>query len=239
MLGIPSLETNLKDFRTDLNVKKLKQSVRILHSPSHPSAKGTLYIKKAILNLQKKGHEIEFILVNGVSNLEVIEEIKKCDFIVDQIFSDTPLSGFAAEAAFYAKPAVVGGYGFEYLKSFIIPEMFPPSKICHPDKIEVAIESLIVDKNNRYFLGNAAHNFVLTKWNSIEVAKRYIRIIEDDIPEKWWLDPKEVIYIEGMGQSLKITKENLKNIINAYGISALQLSHNPKLEEAFLKFSNS
>ena len=231
MIGIPSLSNDLKNTRINVSKSDHKTTVRILHSPSHPIAKGTPIIKKAILNLQKKGYKIEFILINKLPNSEVIKEIKKCDFIVDQVYSDTPLAGFAAEAAFYGKPAIVGGYGFEYLKEFIVPEMFPPSKLCKPDEIQDAIESLIINKKNRLLLGKAAKKFMHEKWNSIKVARRYIRIIENDIPENWWLDPKEVFYVDGICQSFNVTKSNIKNIINKKGIKGLQLAHNPKLEE--------
>jgi len=233
MIGIPSLECNFKNFESERIIKK---SIRILHSPSHSIAKGTPEIKNAILNLQKKGYLIEFVLIKDMPNKKVIEEIKKCDFVIDQIYSDTPLAGFAAEAAFYGKPSVVGGYGFEYLKNFIPNDMFPPSKICHPDKIENAIESLIINNQERLLLGKAAQNFVLTKWNSLEVAKRYLRIIENDIPENWWLHPNEVIYIEGAGQSLNVTKNNIKNILKKKGINGLKLGNHKKREEAFLSF---
>jgi glycosyltransferase involved in cell wall biosynthesis len=237
ILGNPSLANNLVDSKFNLNNKNPNESIRILHSPSHPIAKGTPIIQNAILNLKKKGYKIEFILIEGLPNSKVVEEIKKCDFVIDQIYSDTPMAGFATEAAIYGKPSVVGGYGFKYLKEIIPEEFFPPSKICLPHKIEEAIESLILDKKQRVFLGKAAQDFVREKRDSTEVARRYLRIIEDDIPENWWLHPNEVIYIEGAGQSLNVTKSNIQNIIKKNGIKGLQLRHNPKLEEAFLKFS--
>lgn len=233
-IGIPNSACNLKNKFKKSDSSKV---IRILHSPSHVIGKGTSVIEKAILNLQKKGYLIDFILLKGVPNLEVIKEIKKCDFIVDQIYSDTPLASFATEAAFLGKPSVVGGYGFEYLKKFISPEMFPPSKLCKPNQIEAAIESLLISEKKRLTLGESAKNFVDKNWNSKEVAKRYLRIIEGDIPETWWLDPKEVFYIEGCGQPFNITKCNIKKIIREYGIDKLHLNHNPKLEEVFLKFS--
>ena len=70
-------------------------------------------------------------------------------FEIDQVYCDTPMAGFATEAAWFGKPAVVGGYGFDYLKTYVPEGMWPPSKTCHPDKIENAIESLIVNKVER------------------------------------------------------------------------------------------
>jgi len=145
MLGIPTLKVRTNLIDNKIIRSNLKGPIIILHAPSHPFAKGTLAIKRAISNLKDKGYKIDFRLIHGVPNSKVIEQIKKCDFIVDQQYSDTPLAGFATEAAIFGKTSVVGGYAFEYLKDFIPKEMYPPSQICHPDKIDDAIEKLIID----------------------------------------------------------------------------------------------
>jgi len=208
---------------------------RILHSPSHPAAKGSPIIIDAINNLIRKGHAIDFVLIYNKSNSEVISEIKRCDFVIDQLYSDTPLAGFATEAAWFGKPAIVGGYGINSLKSFIPPEMWPPSKICHPDEIEQAIESLIVNKEERLLLGKNASDFVRGKWNANMVASRYKQIIEGNIPGNWWINPNEIFYLHGAGQKIDITKKNIKNIISKLGVKSLQLDHRPDIESAFLE----
>ena len=239
ILGIPfQINDKILVNKSDKNIKiKENRFFRILHAPSDPKAKGTNNIKKAISNLLNKGYKIDLILIKNKTNAEVIEEIKQCDFVVDQTYSDFPLAGFATEAAYFGKPSVVGGYGLEYLKSLTPAESWPPSKICHPDKIENAIEDLLVNNIELISIGKAAQNFVRSKWNAIEVAKRYLRIIDDDIPDNWWVYPNEVFYIAGAGQSLNVTKKNIQSIIKKSGKKGLQLGHNAKLEKAFLKFS--
>lgn len=212
--------------------------MRILHSPSHPAAKGTPLILKAIESLKVKGYTIEFIMLSGKSNLEVMREILQCDFVVDQVYSDTPLAGFATEAAWFGKPAVVGGYAFDYLNTFVPEGMWPPSKTCHPEKIEQAIEDLIVNRDERLRLGAEAQKFVQEKYNAAEVARRYLRLIEGDIPEDWWLDPNLVTYLEGAGQPVEQTKETVRQMVEQFGVESLQLSHRPDLERAFLEFAD-
>lgn len=213
------------------------QSLRILHSPSHPAAKGSPLVIKAIQSLKDKGHAIELVLLHGKPHSQVIQEIQRCDFVVDQLYSDTPMAGFATEAAWFGKPAVVGGYGFDYLKTFVPEGMWPPSKTCHPDEIEQAIESLIVNREERLRLGAEAQKFVREKWNAAEVARRYLRIIEGDIPDNWWLDPRSVTYLEGGGQPVERTQENIRQMVEQFGVESLQLSHRPDLEQAFLEFA--
>ena len=88
-------------------------------------------------------------------------------------------------------------------------------------------------------IGEAAQNFVRSKWNPNEVAKRYIKLIDDDIPNSWWVNPYEIFYFEGIGQPRSVSVQNVKNLIKNYGKSSLQLTHNPKLERAFVEFSES
>jgi glycosyltransferase involved in cell wall biosynthesis len=210
---------------------------RILHSPSHPAAKGSPLILKAIQSLKGKGYPIELVLLHGKPNDEVMVEIERCDFVVDQVYSDFPLAGFATEAAWFGKPAVVGGYGFDYLKTFVPEGMWPPSKTCHPAQIEQAIESLMVNREERLRLGAEAQMFVRKKWNTAEVARRYLRVIEGDVPDYWWLDPRSVTYLEGAGQPIERSKENIRKMVEQFGVASLQLGHRPNLEQAFLKFA--
>jgi hypothetical protein len=239
-LGIPMQLSQLPIINVCREVKLNTSSrpVRILHAPSHPAAKGSSLIIQSIENLRQKGYLIDFILIHGRSFTEVLDEIKMCDFVVDQVYSDTPLAGFATESAWFKKPSIVGGFGFEKLKCFVPEGMWPPSKTCHPDQIEQAIEELIVDVEQRELLGQEAQKFVCDKWNSIQVSKRYLQLIEGDFPDDWWLEPKDVTYFEGVGQNLSRTKEIIRELVEVYGVDTLQLSHRPDLELAFLEFAD-
>jgi glycosyltransferase involved in cell wall biosynthesis len=212
------------------------RKIRIVHAPSNPTVKGSPKIIQAIDNLQNRGYDIEFVLIHGKTNREVLEEVAKCDLVVDQIYSDTPMSSFAAEAAWLGKPAIVGGYGIDRLRSFVPETMWPPSFTCHPDEIEHAIEYLIENPEMRLHLGKVAQRFVQEKWSAIEVAKRFLRIIEGDIPDEWWLDPQHVIYLEGVGQPIERTKEIVRAMLEMYGKKSLQLDHRSELLSAFLEF---
>lgn len=238
-LGIPFKANEVENATaTDCNARDEESEViRILHAPSHPAGKGSHVIISAIEGLRKKGYLIQFLLIHGQPFSEVLAEIKKCDFVVDQIYSDTPMAGFATEAAWFGKPAVVGGYGLERLIDFVPDGMWPPSKTCHPDKIESAIEELIMDKRQLKQLGIAAQAFVREKWNAVEVAKRFLRLIEGDIPEEWWINPENIIYVDGWGQSQETTRQVIRKMVSEYGVTSLQLSHRPDLERAFLKFA--
>jgi hypothetical protein len=216
---------------------KGRRAIRVLHSPSHPAAKGSAAILMAIDRLRDKGYLIDYVEIINRPNEEVLAELQCCDFVIDQLYSDTPMAGFAAEAAGQGKPAVVGGYGFEYLANFIPTGMYPPSMACKPSGIEKAIESLIVDGGLRECLGSEAQGFVQGKWSPENVAGRYLRLIRGDVPEEWCLDPDAVEYLHGCGQAEDLSRENIRRLVSAYGVEALQVSHRPSLERAFLNFA--
>lgn len=232
-IGIPRIFPEIKNNF----LSKRNGFVRILHSPSKQQIKGTSEIIKAIEALKNKGYLIEFVKIEGMSNDTIMREISQCDFVIDQLYSDTPMAVFATEAAWHAKPAIVGGYGFEELKKNVPTEMWPPSKTCHPDNIEQAIEDLIANPEERQRLGSEAQKFVQKKWKNSEVARRYLCLIEGTIPREWWVDWNSTTYIEGCGLPVNRSKEVIRELVEKFGTRSLQLSHRPDLERAFLKFA--
>jgi len=238
-IGIPFDRDDLKKIENQKDPIAIRErhSVRVLHAPSHAAAKGSPLISSAIKRLKDKGYAIDFILIEGRPVAEVFEEIIKCDLVVDQIYSDTPMAGFATEAAFHGKPVIVGGYGFDKLRSFVPVEMWPPSITSNPNQFEQAIEEMVSNVNQCERLGKAAQVFVREKWSPTEVGKRYMRLINDDIPESWWVEPKEIAYLHGAGQSEETSREIIREMVSTYGEDSLQLSHRPDLHAAFLKFA--
>lgn len=214
-----------------------EHAVRILHAPSNPIAKGTSLIISAIENLKARGYRIDFVLIHGRPFKEVMEAVQHCDFVIDQLYCDTPMAGFATESAWFGKPAVVCGYGLDRLRLCVPNDMWPPSKTCLPNEVEQAIEFLIVNRDERMRLGIAAQMFVREKWSASEVAKKYLRIVEGTILDEWWINPHTVSYLEGAGQSVERTCKSIQLLLQQYGAESLQLSHRPELEQDFLSFS--
>jgi glycosyltransferase involved in cell wall biosynthesis len=216
---------------------RINGAVRVLHAPSNPSAKGTEIILEAIERLRSKGHFIEFIKVQDMTNQQVLNEIANCDFVIDQLYSDTPMGGFVAEAACFGKPAVVGGYFAAHIGSNLAIDT-PPSMFVLPENIEIAIERLIVDIKLRAELGEKARQFVVTRWNPKAVAERYLMLLRGDIPESWWCQPNEISYLEGSGMSRLRAQRLVKELLGFGGASALQIRDKPKLERALFDFQN-
>ena len=234
-IGIPfSIQPLIDSAQTKT---KTKNCIVILHSPSDPIAKGSTRIRAAISELLQKGYNINFVEITGKPHTEVIKELQECDFVVDQVYSDTPMAGFATEAAWFGKPAVVGGYYGEYILNDYSQEHIPPSLYCHPDEITSAIERLIVDEEYRLELGRMAQGFVRTKWTPELVARRYLEIIEGTVPKEFMFDPNNIRYVQGGGMPEYRSKEIIRTMIGQYGIESLCLSDKPELEQKFREYA--
>jgi glycosyltransferase involved in cell wall biosynthesis len=237
MIGIP-LFIEMPNHQTSSVLSQRK--VRVLHCPSARKSKGTPLIRAAVQQLQQEGLEFEFVEISGKPHHVVLQELQRCDFVVDQVFSYVPMAGFAVEAALYGKPAVVGGYAQKDFYDGSIPEeLIPPSYYCHPSELLEAIRTLICDREYREQLGRRAREFVIEHWNPARVARRFVQLIQDDFPREWLYDPKNIRYTAGYGIEIEELKKVLKQIITEYGVVALQLSDKPELERKFVEFANS
>jgi hypothetical protein len=230
-------------FPADFAIMKLAQesagnssAIRILHSPSNPILKGTPQIEAAVKNLQAKGHAIEWVTLSGQPNEVVLRELARCDFIVDQLYADWLMPGFATEAALMGKAVIIGGYDLPAIRDILPPAFRPPVHACHPDEIEAAIEKLIVDRDYRLELGRQARAFVEANWSEAKVAERLLNVIAGDVPDAWIYDPAAIRFFHGGG----VAEERLRPFLRAYveqeGKNALQLADKPDVERAFVHF---
>lgn len=230
MLGIPqerdpSLGKN--------NSIVLNKTVRIIHIPSKAGPKGSIQFNEIINNLKKK-YNIEYIEISGISHDKVIDIIRDADFALDELYSDTPMAGFATECAFEGVPAVIGSYYAETIHHNYLKDQLPPSLFVLPQDVEKAIEKLIIDTEFRNELGKKAYNFVSTNWTSKIVAEKYMKIIKNDFPKEWLFDPYNITYLYGCGLSEEQVKNNVNLFVKRGGIKSLCLKDKPELEEKYL-----
>lgn len=209
--------------------------VRVLHSPSNPAVKGTSQILAAVERLKQKGLNFELVMLQNMSNSRVIEEIHRCDFVIDQLYSDTPMAVFASEAAYFGKPAVVGSYCVGQPEHLYGPAGMPPSEFVHPDHLEDAVERLITNHQYREELGQRAAKFVHSYWNAKFVASRYICLLNGEVSDDWWVEPSQVQNALGCGLSAEHTISLARSLVEGYGEVSLQLNDKEKLRSMVLR----
>ncbi|MCI8918681.1 MAG: hypothetical protein HFH29_07930 [Eubacterium sp.] len=213
---------------------KNKEKVVIFHAPSDQKWKGTQTIRKVIAHIKSLGFPVEYVEVTGVSHETVIEMIAESDIVVDQMFSDTPMAGFAAEAAANGIPVVVAGYYADYYKTqFCRP--IPPTCFCRPDQLERMLISLIQDQQERIKVGALEKKFVMENWMSHDVAKRMLSLIDGTYPKEWLYDPKQNAYIWGAGNRKRWVAEKVVDLADHYGMKALCLPKQSILYQKYLK----
>ena len=209
----------------------------IVHAPTRPVPKGSAEIEAAVNRLRLKGHDLTFVKIVGRPPQDVLDAVADCDFVVDELFSDTPMAAFATEAAAMGKPAVVGMHDVETLRSTVGPELFAPALVCHPDGLDEAIEKLVVDAAYRRELGAQAREYVRTHLNPQVVALRFLRLAAGDFPSDWQFVPSSVRYLYGWGLTTSRLREVVTAVVAHGGLDALCLSDKPEILRAFYELT--
>ena len=237
-LGMPLDATALaaKPRKTDATPPRVPGKVRVLHCPSRPEIKGSTRIQAVMEKLVAEGLPIEFRQITGVPHAQVLHEIAQCDFVVDELYSDSPLAGFAAEASAFGKASVVGGYGWKLFPAFLRPEEMPPTAACHPDDLESTVRTLVLDATRRMELGAKARAFLEAQWSEAAFAARFARIVTGDIPADWWMKPEDVRYLHGLGLEEGEVKRMIGAMVEQFGVESLQVGHVAELEKEFAAF---
>lgn len=213
--------------------------VRILHSPSVPAAKGTPAIREAIARVRAKGIAVDLVEIAGRPNSEVLRALSEADFVIDQLYADYAMPGFATEAAWYGKAVIICGYAKDLWDSLLPPEWIPPTHYCRPEELDAAIERFATDAAARHALGLRAREFVETKWAPRAVAERYLRLAKGDVPADWMWDPSRTTYWQGACLPDEKVRSVLRAVIAAGGRAALQLGDKPAVEKVFVDAARS
>lgn len=211
--------------------EKENNEIWAIHSPSNPKLKGTEEIKKLVDELnQENSFHIHLDILGNVDSDVLYQKLKSADFLIDQMYIDTPLGGLSTEAAVLNTPAIVGGYYAEDIRSHYAEEVIPPSMYVLPSDMKESIRKMAEDSDFREKVAYETNQFVHQKWSIEKVANNYMRIINDDIPTEWWGYPNDVQDIYPIGQ-MKYTLETIREILNKYGLKALYISDKPHLEK--------
>jgi glycosyltransferase involved in cell wall biosynthesis len=211
--------------------------IRVLHAPSLATGKGTETIRRAVDAVRAAGVSVELEVISGRSNHEVLRAIEGCHFVIDQLYSDTPMAGFAAEAAALGRPAIVGGLGWDEVRAATPPDMLPPAHVCHPDELAEAIARLATDHAYRAALGERARAFVRERWSPAAVASRLVDVLRGQAPAEWWFEPAAIVYAGGAGQPLDGVAGAVRAVIEAVGAAALQVGDKPVLERRLVELA--
>lgn len=214
--------------RDKLPQRVTSEAVRIVHAPSDRRAKGSDVIA-AVVSRLSDDIDIVFTELSGVPNELVLKTLRQTDIIIDQMYTDTRLSGFGAEAASLGVAVITAGYGDDYLRRVIDLSHLPPVIVAHPTEMENQLRALVSDPDYRTRVTQELHDFLSKNWTLVDVARRFWIAVTECAPEEWYFDPSSVNYLHGSGLSedelLVIAREGLSR----FGDDFLQLHRRPDL----------
>jgi hypothetical protein len=82
-----------------------ERPMRLLHAPNHKTIKGSKYFIDIVEELRSEGFPVELILVEKLSNTEILDLIKSADLVLDQLVIGW-YAMFAIEAMASGKPVI-------------------------------------------------------------------------------------------------------------------------------------
>lgn len=217
--------------------KKNVDKVRILHAPSDQKAKGTVIVRNIVKEMQEEGYDFEYMEVSGLPHRVVLEKMAMSDIVVDQVYSDTPMAGFATEAAINGVPVVVGGYYAEVYKK-VLPDPIAPTVYCNPEELKEKIIYLIEHEEERIRIGEKERAYVEGHCLAETVANKFLRIFDHSYPKEWIMNPSDNDYIWGYGQSREAVANEITRLIDRYGTEALCLDKNSILYKKYVQLYN-
>lgn len=212
-------------------------TIRILHAPSNQQAKGTATIRKIIKEIQDEGYEFEYVEVSGLPHSVVLEKMAMSDIVIDQLYSDTPMAGFATEAAMNGIPVVVGGYYADVYKK-ILPQPIAPTAFCNPEKLKETIIYLLEHEEERIRIGREEKEYVDNHCRATIVADKLMKIFDNSYPNEWLMNPADNDYIWGGGLSKESVVSEITRLIDKFGPKSLCLDKNGILYKQYMQLYN-
>jgi len=86
-------------------------------------------------------------------------------------------------------------------------------------------------------MAEKAKNFLNQEWSGLAFSRRVSMLLNDSIPEDWWIAPNQVSYLHGMGLAEDEVRSILNWMIELEGESSLCLDHHPALKQSMLSFA--
>lgn len=203
--------------------------LRVIHAPSKSGIKGSSIIINTIEQLKNEGVEMDFKLIQNVSNKELMKELAEADVLVDELYLHGPgtlgLEGMAAGCA-------VATHTMNSYK-----DVFSPP-VCNIDEENIygQLRTLFTDKNYRAHLVNTGKKFLDENNAPAVVARRILNKLTTP-NEKHDYYPDFYLNKYRLPANSIISERNLeltKKVLATYGFSKQQNIKRAKEEKLVL-----
>jgi len=204
-----------------------RANLRVRHFPSNRKVKGSDYIADVIHSIKESGINVDYLEISNVSNSDVLAELNETDLLIDQMYSDSFLTGIGCEAGARGIAVLTSGLVFDLENGgHPIPPLFAVS----PGSFQEFLSNLLGDSNAVFNCGIQLRNYLWDTWNTQAVADRFLLSVTGRAPKSWFFRPQNVSYIFGAG----LPRSELLHIWHAgrdrYGLRFFQLRFRKDLE---------
>lgn len=203
--------------------------LKVIHAPSKSGIKGSSIIISTIEQLKNEGVEMDFKLIQHVSNKELLKELSEADVLVDELYLHGPgmlgLEGMAAGCA-------VATHTMSNYK-----DVFDPP-VCNIDEKNIyqQLRVLFTDSDYRSRLVHAGKKFLDEKTAPAIVAKQILNKLTTP-PERHDYYPDFYLNTYKLPANSSISERNLeltKKVLAACGSSKQQNIKRAKEEKLVL-----
>lgn len=206
------------------------ESIVVLHIPSNPAVKGSETIRACMARIVERFPAVVYRELTGAPHAEVLEAIRGCSFVVDQLWSDIPMAAVGAEAAAEGRATIIAGYAWDVWARTLDEEDTPPTIMTAPELLEETIAAAVGSIEETLALGLRAREFVTARWSVRVVAANYLRVVTGEIPDEWMVHPSEVVYAWGCGVSKEKVETMVRALASRHGIGSL---HWPSAKDVY------
>ena len=143
-----------------------RNGVTIAHAPSNRMIKGTRHILQVIARLKEEGYEIDFMLLENMSNMKVRQVCEEADLVIDQLLLES-YGIFAIECMALGKPVLC-----RIDEHF--QECYPDLPIVNtnPQNLYDNLKMLIEDPRRRAATGEMGRRYVEEVHNAKRIARQ-------------------------------------------------------------------
>jgi hypothetical protein len=150
--------------------------LRIAHSPSQPHRKGTDKLVEVVRALQKRGREIELVMIHDVSHSEALRLKATCHLAFDSFWLGIQCSGI--ECAAMGLPVIAGDVTVRdrYRERFgACPYTFAENQ----EELEAELVRLVSDRAYYRAEADRVNAYVTTYHDESAVTLRYLDLLDD------------------------------------------------------------
>ncbi len=148
------------------------RKIKIIHTPTNRSIKGTKYVIKTVEQLKQENYPVELVLVENTPHQEVKKLYHQADIMIDQLLVGW-YGGFAVEAMALGKP-VLAYLREEDLKFVPFRDQIPIVRTS-PQTLADDLKPLIADAKLRKTVGERGRAYVEEFHDPLKIASRMIK----------------------------------------------------------------